>query len=239
MKKIFLYALLILAALQGQANAAFIPLNLANYATLNSSLATEFGRQPGPSLLGVPFSIPNASADFFAFNNSITSLTMDVDIAHASTAYLLLNTNWGQYDLLSGQVKFVTVGHQTYTLDLVGGVNIRDWNEDRYTNTVSSPTNTPTGFTAYPDMWGSYGRIDLLTVALPENFYGDTLDSITFLDYGSDGSTSEYLGAPSRIRIEGVTIATAPVPEPASLLLVALGLGLIAWKARQTKRGDV
>jgi hypothetical protein len=231
MKKILLIALLLLVTLQGRGNAAFIPLNLANYATLNGSLATEFGRQPGSSLGGVPFSFPSAPADFFAFNNGTgNALTMDVDIARAGTAYLLINTNWGQYDFLTGRVTFKTVGNLTYSLDLVGGVNIRDWNQDRYTNTVSSPTNTPTGFTADPDMWGSQGWLDLLTVQLPTDFFGDTLDSITFEDFGSDGSTSSYGGSPSRIRVEGVTVGTVPVPEPASLLLVLAGLALMAGK---------
>jgi hypothetical protein len=231
MKKIALITLLLLGTLQGLGNAAFIPLNLADYTTLNGSLATEFGRQPGAALGGVPFSFPAATADFFAFNNGTgNALTMDVDIARAGTAYLLINTNWGQYDFLTGRVTFKTVGNRTYSLDLVGGMNIRDWNQDRYTNTVSSPTNTPTGFTADPDMWGSQGRIDLLTVQLPEEFFGDTLDSITFLDFGTDGSTSSYGGTPSRIRIEGVTVGTVPVPEPASLLLVFAGLALMAGK---------
>lgn len=235
---LLLIAVLLLAAFRDGAEATYIPLDLSNYVTLNSSFTNEFGRQPGGTQLGVPFSIPNADADFFAFNNNTPDrFSMGTSIQRASTAYLLLNTNWGQNNFLTGEVIFTTASNRSFVLNLVGGVNIRDWNQAGYTNTVSDPNNRPTGFTAYPDSQGSYGRIDMLTVHLPEYFYGDVLQSISFLDFGSDGSSTEYIGNPSRIRVEGVTIAT--VPEPSTVVLLVLGLGLIVFASRRhSRRGE-
>jgi hypothetical protein len=223
----------VLAALQGLGNASFIPMNIGDFVTLNSSFTNEFGRKPADVISNIPFDIPDGDADFFAFNNNtVNPLVLTANIKGPTTAYLLINTNWGKNDL-SGRVVFNTLGQQSFTLDLIGGVNIRDWNQSGYTNTVTDPRSSQIDFTAYPDMWSSQGRIDLLTVQLPQAFYADTLKSITFLDFGKDGSISEYIDGASRIRVEGVTIEATPIPEPSSFWLFAIGLGLLGYLIRK------
>lgn len=74
----------------------------------------------------------------------------------------------------------------------------------------------------YPETWTQYS-------ATISGLGGPTLGSVAFryfvLDGGLLGSNSNFIG------IDSVTIT--PVPEPGTWLLMALGLGAMAWRRKQ------
>jgi hypothetical protein len=160
-------------------------------------------------------------------------------ISSVTTAYLLLNTNWGRpAELMAGMVTFVTNTGDSSSIFLRGNENIRDWNDSFYTNGLTG-SNPEEVFSVTSDSWELEGRIDMLTVDLRTllNEPNEKLINIVFMDYGldeyGDGSGKEigYVGEhksgyASHIRVEGVTLA---VPEPSTLLLFALGLCVLGF----------
>lgn len=202
----------------------------------NGSFQYDYNTLPQSTLGGVPFNIPStgtsSSYDYFAFYNdlpttqwtfngdSFDTLTLATGNLHATTAYLLLNTNWGESNFRVGTVTFKTAsGRNPFSIDLVGDLNIRDWNAWTYSNLLTDSAASEV-FSVASDHYGLTGRIDMLTVQLPSYFLDDPLSSILFTDYGSDGV--------SRVRVEGVTVDAVPVPEPSTALLICFGFAAVA-----------
>lgn len=262
MKKIsslFIALLFILVAQSVQ--AAYVPIDIP---ILTSTFSKDYNATPTSPLGGVTFNFPTVSEaqpyDFFAFDDwmldknlnyistvntswgtQALTMTMPVNpISSATTAYLLLNTNWGRpAKLMAGMVTFVTNTGDSSSIFLRGNENIRDWNNSFYTNGLTG-SNAEKVFSVTSDSWGLEGRIDMLTVDLRTllNEPNEKLTNIVFMDYGLDeygdhsgkeiGYGGEHKsGYASHIRVEGVTIES--VPEPSTLLLLALGLCVLGF----------
>jgi hypothetical protein len=201
----------------------------------NGSFQYDYNTVPQGTLGGVPFAIPVTGAspyDYFAFydkmpttqwtvnGSSYDTLTLSTGSLRASTAYLLLNTNWGKPDFKVGTVTFNPLsGNNPFSIDLIGDSNIRDWNNWTYSNLLGDPAAAEV-FSVASDYYGLPGRIDMLTVQLPEYFMNDPLSSIVFTDFGQEDL--------SRIRVEGITIDVFPVPEPSTALLLFSGIAAVA-----------
>ncbi|NOY52345.1 MAG: hypothetical protein GXP58_01850, partial [Deltaproteobacteria bacterium] len=200
---LFVFLALWLVTFQ-EASATYITTDISSAA--NAQLISDYLSKPPSPLGGVPFDIPTTGNDVFSFSDiwittNGNSLTLSTNAPDATTAYLLVNSNWGVSNFAAGSVTFTTQGGQSYTINLVGGVNIRDWNNGTFVNTVSDPNSTPV-FEVTSGKYNLPGRIDMLKVALPASFIGDTVTSITVTDNGSDNY--------SHIRLAGVTMETEP-----------------------------
>jgi hypothetical protein len=247
MKKIsslFIALLFILVAQSVQ--AAYIPIDIP-IVIRDAKFTNDYLTVPPSTLGGIPFHFPGVEGgqtnDFFYFYDNMPNtdwtvngaafdtMTMPVQaVSSVTTAYLLLNTNWGALTN-AGMVTFNTSAGDSLNIALTGNVNIRDWNSS---GGYFGTTNTQEVFSVTPNAYsttnpGSTGRIDMLTVDLKGLLNGNDeyLTSIVFTDYGSDELSTGRSGFASRIRIEGVTIQS--IPEPSTLLLLALGLGVLGF----------
>ncbi|HUO30875.1 MAG TPA: hypothetical protein VMU80_16745 [Bryobacteraceae bacterium] len=204
-------------ALTAAARAGEVPVDL-------SSLANEpwtFSNAPGgasvynpntfpigaQSFGGVPFVIPApnnywngaAAADF---GPGVVSLTIPVGEYGVTSAFTLINTFWG----FPGPTPYLHVTFNgsdgaTFTVPLVGDVNVRDYNQDGNTNTINN--------TSTIQVWdnGLGQRLDRQEYVLPKAFASQTLTSVTITDSGSQGSGTNG----SRAIFSGLTVSTCPV----------------------------
>lgn len=243
MRKTFLLVIAAFLCFVEPAFALYYPIDIP-VDVRNGTFSYDYNAVPSNTLGGIPFIIPSVNSsqpyDYFAFYDGLPntqwtvnaqdfeSLTLQTGPLKASTAYLLLNTNWGTGDQIAGSVTFNTLsGNNPYTIDLWGNVNIRDWNA-WYTNGLTDPTAS-TVFSVGSDYYGLSGRIDMLSVALPSYFLLDPLQSIVFTDLGDDGL--------SRLRVEGITVdGMMAVPEPSTLILLAIGFALVLFRFRMQPR---
>jgi len=141
----------------------------------------------GPRLLGgVPFLLQPSGKNRYwraqiAAEGSArpVSLTIPVGRAGVSRAYFLLNTKWGQ----PGSASYLALefkGDQgsLYEKKLVGGIDVRDYHHGAFTNSVNGTTSRP----VFDD--GLWQAIDLVEVALPDEFRRQTLETIVLDDTG-------------------------------------------------------
>ena len=171
-------------------------------------------------------------------NGQQESMTLTPNQYGVTSVYTLINTDWGTTDpYLPGtstpyaEVIFTATGGLTDSIDLIGGNQIRDWNNDGYPDTTSSAYTTDGVFTQSPDALKSSGRVDMQQFILPTAFATQTLQSIQFVDNGSNGT--------QRIVVTGVTLSTNAAPLPAPLGLTAAGLagmGMLALLRRKVRR---
>jgi hypothetical protein len=235
MRKTFLMVIAAVLLVIEPSFALFYPIDIP-VEIRNGTFSYDYNGVPPGTLGGIPFTIPSVSNaqpyDYFAFYDGMPDtqwtvnagnyelLTLQTGTLKANAAYLLLNTNWGTGDKIAGTVTFNTLsGNNPYTIDLWGNVNVRDWNA-YWTNSFTDP-RVSTVFSVQNDFYGMEGRVDMLSVALPDWFLNDPLQSIVFTDLGDDGL--------SRLRVEGITVdgIMAVVPEPSTLILLTVGLGII------------
>ena len=163
------------------------------------------------------------------------SMTLSPDQYGVTSVYALINTDWGTTSQYStgttpyAEVIFTTGGGLTDTVDLIGGNQIRDWNNDGYPNTTTSAYTTDNVFTQSPDSLGSSARVDMQQFVLPTAFATQTLQSIQFVDNGSNNV--------QRIFVTGVTLSTNAAPAPTPLALAGIGvIGLAAMGLRRKLR---
>lgn len=251
MKKISSLFIALLFIFVAQSVQAYIPIDIP-IAIRNSQFTYDYdGHIPPSTLGGIPFHFPGPedqqTNDFFAFYDTMPNtqwtvngstydtMTMPVTgVTSTTTAYLLLNTNWGALQN-AGMVTFNASGDGgSLSISLIGDHNIRDWNSSGgYYGNLDAGSNPVEVFSVTPNYYGtgSTGRIDMLTVNLSSLLAGNEfLTSIVFTDYGSDEINGDKSGIASRIRVEGVTIdGIKSIPEPSTLLLLALGLCVLGF----------
>jgi hypothetical protein len=207
----------------------------ANFSWAGSGWGGYFSDPPiGPVTLGgIPFNIASNGAGNQAWAAAIAaggttgsndpggmvSITMNVNIPDATNVYTLINTWMGQpgpnyYAWLT----FMGSDGATYTEDLVGNVDIRDYNNYVFTDSINGTTTT--------DVFNSGNqRLDMQNIALPSAFATQTLTTIELVDNGGPNF--------QRTVLDGVTVAS-PVPEPSALGLLAAGaIGLVAYGLRR------
>ena len=145
------------------------------------------------------------SSDIAASGGSGTvSVTVPINVAKVKTIYTLMNTFWGstQSGLLS--VTFTGSAGATWTVNLVGGSNVRDYNQNgSTTDTILCQLPGAVGKTATVNAWvnGEGQRLDEQVFELPAAFRTQTLVSMTITDSGNSGEQRSFLA--------GVTVSTA------------------------------
>jgi hypothetical protein len=150
---------------------------------------------------GIPFVIPTSPNNYWGaaaaadFSSRVVSLTIPVGVSGVTSVFTLLNAMWSQ----PGPNAYVFVTFKgsdgaTATQPLVGGVNVRDYNNDGYQNTINN--------TSTVQVWtnGEGQRLDRQEYVLPAEFASQTLTSVTITDAGD----SEF----SRAVFSGLTVST-------------------------------
>ena len=125
----------------------------------------------------------------------VVSVTIPVGVSGVTSAFTLMNTMWGQPGPnASAFVTFTGSNGATVTQPLVGGVNIRDHNNDGYQNTINN-TSTVQAWTN-----GEGQRLDRQEYILSAAFASQVLTSVTITDAGDENF--------SRVAFAGLTVST-------------------------------
>ncbi|MCX5805966.1 MAG: VPLPA-CTERM sorting domain-containing protein [Proteobacteria bacterium] len=189
------------------------------------------------TLGGVPFDIPaypnNNTWDSYTWDsntgyNGTRSITIPVNVANVKEVHTLINTSWGYYPMQYTTVTFNWSGNGVYTKILTDGVDIRDWWNGGYANTISGDTvQVYSGYgTPYPYL---PTRVDKQLFTFTDAQYnGRTLESITITDTGAEGTHRAFL--------YGVTVASSAVPIPGALWLFGPGLVSLAAIRRRFRK---
>jgi hypothetical protein len=114
-----------------------------------------------------------------------------------------MNTTDGSTDTGLLSVTFTGSGGATWTFNPIGGINIRDYNNGIYTNSIGCHLPGIAGSSATINGWnnGSDGqRLDEQIYELPASFKGQTLVSMTITDSG---------GSLQRSFLAALTVSTA------------------------------
>jgi len=203
-------SLWIFVACAGWAQAAtgHIPIDLSVVASQPWSIFTGGSTIPaGPQTYnGIPFNIPsgknNAWIGFGSTSHQVTTVTIRPNVLGATTVYTLMDSVWGQM----GPVSYVSITFNgsngaTFTKNLVGGVDIRDFNgPSGYTDSITPPTMNAWTGPVYDGM--HFHRLDEQTYGLPAAFAGQTLTSIVVTDTGASGFQRAILAA---LTVDGVS----------------------------------
>jgi hypothetical protein len=184
--------------ISAEANATWCGQSVINCSTFPS------GSQ---SYDNVTFNIPTSNNAWFANvaaggGSGQVSVTIPVNVKNVKTVYTLMNTFWGitQSGLLS--VTFTGTNGATWTYNLTGGTDLRDYNQNgSTTNTISCqlpglPKKT-TGAIGTVGAWnnGQGQRLDMQIFALPKSFATQTLTSVTITDNGNAGLQRAFIAA--------------------------------------------
>lgn len=172
------------------------PLDLSRFVN-DRNLARLESAPAGARLLdGVPFILPDGKYRYWrgqiAAEGSArpVSLVIPVGRAAVSIAYFLLNTEWGQPGPESYlALEFRGTRGAYFEKKSVGGRDVRDYHHGVYANVVNGTTSRP----IFDDGRGQ--SIDLVEVALPEEFRSHTLVDIILKDTGRLGLQRAILWA--------------------------------------------
>ena len=194
---------------------------------------------------GVPFFIPTNDPSgnnywnaAFASGPDPRTLTITTSVFDAVQVNSLINTYAGVAGSSLAYIEFIGTGGASYTYNLVGGVDIRDFNNDGFVNTIDpSAGSHPTQVLSYDDQ-AQGGRLDMQQFTLPSTFLGQTLTTILLVDNGFDAPNPE---PHQRVFLAGMSVSS--VPEPSSMILMASGGALISvslhvLKRRRTRAGN-
>jgi hypothetical protein len=185
----------------------------------------------------VPLYTPNGannvwSADAAAggqLDVGLESITIPIYVYGVSTVYTVINTEWGVSGATYASLTFYG-SSGSWTYNLVGGTDVRDYNNAGFTNQASNVTTA--------EVSGNQ-RLDLQAIALPASFQNQTLIAMTLQDWGDRndwryGPTDPHNSDAGRTFLAAVTVATLPVPEPGTIVLLALGAGIIGLRWRRS-----
>jgi len=172
---------------------------------------------------GVPFAIPTGPNNFWLgaaaanFGSGVVSLTIPVGVQGVTSVFTLLNTFWSQPGPNAYlYITFTGSAGATVTQPLVGGVNVRDYNNDGFQNTVNG--------TSTVQVWtnGQGQRLDRQEYILPAAFASQTLTSVTITDTGNENI--------SRGMFTGLTVSTCPAYVTEG---IAISSGKIVYDRKQ------
>lgn len=219
----------VLAVVVGSAGAQLITVDFSSQFNMshNESLLANGGTFPtgDTTSLGVPFALGGDAnvntpwawnAHYAAPNGGTATLTVDVNQFGVTKAYSLINTYWGEAGPASyTSITFTATNGVSYTKDLIGDVDIRDYNQNTWTNGINGTTSRE---------WWSNGfgqRLDMQEYVLPAEFANETLLTISVTDIGRADFHRAFVG--------GLTVS---VPAPSTACAVFAGLGLVARRRR-------
>jgi len=137
------------------------------------------------------------AADAADQGSGTVSITIPVKVAKVKTVYTLMNTEWGSTQSGLITITFTGSGGATWTFALTGGVNVRDYNNGNYTNSIACQLPGGVGESATINAWvnGDGQRLDEQVYELPAAFKTQTLVSITITDSGNQGEQRSFLAA--------------------------------------------
>jgi hypothetical protein len=207
----------------------------AQYTTVNLSGVVNAGRPVingstfpygNQTFAGVPFAMLGSSNVNTPWawdarvaaggTNAVVTVTIPVGVYGVSDVYSLMNTLWGQGGPSSyASITFNGSAGTSYTYNLVGNRDIRDYNQNSWTNSI----NNTTTIQIFNNGIGQ--RLDRQRFALPAAFLTQTLDTVVIRDTGRSNF--------QRVFLAGLTVSSVPAPASASLI----GLGLLAASRRR------
>lgn len=215
---------LVVGVFSGAASAQFVQLDFS--AQFNMPRDAEFLANGDTfpygmnERLGVPFNM-GGTADpsdlwgwnaYFAVTGGEAVLTVPVNEYGVTRVYSLINTYWGAAGPDSfASITFDATGGLSWTKDLVGNEDIRDYNQAVWTNSINGTTTRE---------WFNNGigqRLDMQQYDLPAAFASETLVSITIRDIGEAFFQRSF--------VTGLTVEI-PSPGAGAMLVLAGTLGL-------------
>lgn len=219
MKTVFAAVALIGAGSMASAEFQTVPLgNLANATwTSNGAVINGTTYPTGSQTLGgVPFDISasGTSGNFIwhadnAVGDNPRTLTLPVNIYGVTSVHSLINTLWGEKNTGAfAAIEFTGSEGATFTFDLDGNDDIRDYNFNPIYTTLINGTTTTEVFNN-----GLGQHLDKVQVDLPAAFATQTLTSIRYVDNGNPFF--------QRIFVAGVTVNAVPAPGAAGVLALA------------------
>jgi choice-of-anchor C domain-containing protein len=122
------------------------------------------------------------------------SFDVKVNIADPTTVYTLINSWWGVYADTAGAIEFKATGGLDYSVNLVEGQNIRDFNNYTYNNTIGQGALGRTYLGTY-SIDGGAARLDAQGFPLPSSFQSATLTDIILHGYGDNPTGTPFLAA--------------------------------------------
>jgi hypothetical protein len=153
----------------------------------------------------------------------VSAAIFGLNLTKVTAVYTAMDSEWGQ-TIGNGAFASVTLGFSggTYTVDIMGDQDIRDYNSWNWTNTVTYPNAV--------NFWndGSLGqRLDAQQILVPAAFQSQTLQYIIVNDGGDH--------VVQRLLLSAITVATvSSQPEPGTIASMLGGIALlIAWRKRR------
>ena len=123
-----------------------------------------------------------------------SSFDVSVNVADPTNVYTLINSTWGVYGAKAGAVEFKATGGLDYTVNLVEGQNIRDYNNDGCNNTIGQGALGGI-YLGTSSFGGGQVRFDKLGFTLPSSFQSATLTDVILHGYGNDPTGTPILAA--------------------------------------------
>jgi hypothetical protein len=205
-----------------QSNGVFYYVNFSDHANFTWAAPDSVPGEPVATRLpgapvglvtlgGIPFNIGSNSQGKQAWHADIAAnggpgqvvLTNAVNAFGVTKAYSLINT-WEGQPGPTAYAWFVFTGSAgaVYTNYLVGGTDIRDYNNGSWQNALT--TSTINVFNCLKDNWGNPGRLDMQQITLPPAFATQTLTSVQLVDNG--GPTVQ------RVVLDGLSLQSGTPP---------------------------
>ena len=147
----------------------------------------------GEQLLGnIPFTIPTVENNMWCSDIGSKPnpryIEINVDKIGVSEVHTIINTFWGQAGPNSyAYIEFIGSGEAYYKVDLVGNIDIRDYNQASWTNHI----NNSTTIEVFNNNKGQ--RLDKQVFTLPDAFLVQKLNYIRLVDNGSSSFQRVFL----------------------------------------------
>jgi hypothetical protein len=141
----------------------------------------------GSVILGnVPFFIPadgnNCWSSSIVANSGMVSVDIPVDEYGVKYVDTLMNSIWGQVGPKT-KIEFFGSNNSYFAKNITGNVDIRDFNNNTYTNSINETTTTQVWSSKKSS--GGWCRLDKQFIELPNVFQAETLEYIRISDWGS------------------------------------------------------
>lgn len=190
----------------GIAVGSFFPVPIAT-GLLNQNITTWTGggtytpyMSGNQTFAGVPFTMQTSgtgmdviwgtSTSVFSASGTYTNtVTLNTNLYGAIKVHTLINSAWGTANSNVGSVTFKATNGDSYTVNLVEGVNVRDHYQGSFVNTTSASYVT----TNVVGVVGSGAHLDMQAFALPSSFATEVLSSIVFTSTGSSATGLPFL----------------------------------------------
>jgi hypothetical protein len=211
----------------------FVSVRIARHATASLQAANPAYPSGSPVLLGgVPFDIPSTGNNYIetsSLGGGVVSKEFPIGLGNVAGVHTLINTYWGESGVGTlASLTFEFDDGSTFVKPLDGNVDIRDYYQNFFTNSINGTTTVNVFST---DVDGSAGanpyRLDKQFVDLSA-FADRLLVSMTLTDAGANSVQRTFLA--------GITVQiSTPLCVPADLncdgVVDAADLGLLlgAW----------